>query len=44
MPSLQDFLGAYRGREAQMQAQPMQELQQVGALQGILAKVQAAQK
>ena len=39
-----DFLSAYRGREAQMQAQPMQELRQAGALQGILAKVQAAQQ
>ena len=42
--ALADFLSSYRGREAQMNAQPMQELQQVGALQGILAKVQAAQE
>lgn len=39
-----DFLSSYRAREAQMAAQPMQELQQVGALQGILAKVQAGQQ
>lgn len=41
--ALNDFLSAYRGREAQMAAQPVQELQQVGALQGILASVQKQQ-
>lgn len=40
---LSDFLSAYRGREAAINARPVQELQQVGALQGILAKVRAAQ-
>lgn len=44
MPNLSDFLSAYRGREAQMQAEPMQQLQQVGALQGILSKAQSAQR
>ena len=41
---LSDFLTAYRGREAAMQAEPMRELQQAGVLQGVLAKMQAAQK
>ena len=40
---LSDFLSAYRGREAQQNAAPMQELQQMGALQGILANVQKQQ-
>ena len=40
---LSDFLSAYRGREAQQNAAPMQELQQMGALQNILAQIRAAQ-
>lgn len=44
MPQLTDFLSAYRGREAAMNAQPMQDLQQVGALQAIAQKMQAAQQ
>ena len=41
---LSDFLTAYRGREAAMQAEPMRELQQAGVLQGVLAKQQAMQQ
>ena len=43
MPTGLPFLDAYREREAQMRAQPMQDLQQVGALQGILANIAAQQ-
>ena len=39
-----DFLTAYRNREAQMRAEPLQELQQVGVLQKILGQVQAQQE
>ena len=41
---LSDFLSAYRGREAQMQAAPLRELQQAGALQKIAATMQAARQ
>jgi len=41
---LTDFLTSYRGREAQMQAQPTQQLGQMGALQGILSKARAEQE
>lgn len=42
--ALADFITSYRGREAQMNAAPAQELAQMGALQGILARAQAAQE
>ena len=40
---LSDLLTAYRSREAAIKAQPMQELQQVGALQAILGQAQQQQ-
>ena len=44
MPGLETFLSGYRGREAQLQAEPMRQLQQLGGLQSLMANQQKAQK
>ncbi len=44
MANLGEFLESYNQTRARVEGRPMQELQQVGALQGILAKVQAAKQ
>ena len=44
MPNLATFLDGYRNREQQMAAEPTRQLQQIGALQSLLANQQGMQE